>query len=272
MLAYILGASLIIMLASLVGKLTTIRTIGPLIEQNLTYLVSFSAGVFTVITLSLGLEAFEASGSALITIVFIIAGFIMLYIISLILPESHHHHETDNPSDVHLVSGKRILLSDALHNAGDGFLLAPAFLVSVELGVATTLAILIHELAQEISEFFVLRQAGYSVTDALKLNFAVSSSILIGALGGYLMAQSHILVGPLLGIAAGAFLYVVSRDLIPNSVEASKKGSGIFPHTVAWILGVTFFAALTLSLGNHAHEDDGLHQENTRTLNTAQAH
>lgn len=261
MLTYILGASLIIMLASLVGKLTTVRVVGPLIERNLSYLVSFSAGVFTVITVSLGLEAFEESSSPLIAVSFIVGGFILLYIISLLLPESHHHHETSNPEDTHLhVSGKRILLSDALHNAGDGFLLAPAFFVSIELGIATTLAILIHELAQEVSEFFVLRQAGYSTRTALALNFIVSSSVLIGAVGGFLLAQSSaVVVGPLLGFAAGAFLYVVSRDLIPHSVAISRREQKMFPHALAWLVGVLFFAGISVSMG-HSHTEDG-HRE-----------
>lgn len=254
-LIYALLAALAIMLVSLIGKITTLRSIGPWVERNLNYLVSFSAGVFVIIALDLGRESLELSSSPVTALAAIFGGLLLMHIISHMFPEMHHHHETGDPEDQHAhVSGKRILISDALHNIGDGFLLVPAFFVSPILGAITAFAIFIHELAQEISEFFVLRQAGYSVRKALTLNFAVSSTILIGVLGGYFLSQSEQLLGGLLGIAAGAFIYVVSRDLIPNSIEASRTERRVSPFILAALLGMIFFTGIT-SLVSHEHEE-----------------
>ncbi len=89
----------------------------------------------------------------------------------------------------------------------------------------------VHELVQEVSEFFVLKQAGYSTKKALLTNFAVSSTILIGSIGGtFLLDTFSELELPLMGIAAGAFLVVVFQDLIPHSVRKAKAKASHLKH------------------------------------------
>jgi hypothetical protein len=116
----------------------------------------------------------------------------------------------------------------------------------------------LHELVQEVSEFFVLKQAGYSTKKALLLNFLVSSTILIGAVGStVLLGVFANLEVPLMGIAAGAFLVVVFQDLIPHSVREAKVEASHFKHLGWFALGVIIMLGVnTIAVHGHGDDDD----------------
>jgi len=235
----VLIASFAIMLASLAGKLTVWRLFGDFVERHLTYLVSFAAGVLLVILSQLAVEIVEHAGSIIAGVPWIFLGAIVILVAFRFIPDFHHHHDSHEGDHTHSrISANRILVSDGIHNVGDGVLLVTAFAVSPVLGMLTTASIFMHEAVQEVSEFFVLRGAGLSVNRALLYNFLVSGTILIGAIGGYyLLAQFEKLEVPLLGIAAGAYAVVVFYDLIPHSIRSSRNGVGhAFGH-VLWFLG-----------------------------------
>jgi len=186
----ILLYSVLIMLASLVGVFSVWRRAGRAIERNLNLLVSFSAGVFIVIAYQLGIEVVEHSATLGSGLVWIVIGLLTVWLLFKFLPSSHHHHDEASETHPHSrLDARRIMASDALHNLGDGILLATSFAVSSSLGMLTALSIFVHELVQEISEFFVLRQAGYSTKSALILNFAISATVLLGALGGFFLLR-----------------------------------------------------------------------------------
>ena len=107
-------------------------------------------------------------------------GVLVLEIIERFHLASHHHHDTKHDHEHTGINARKLLFTDAIHNVADGVLLVPAFAVDVRLGIATAVAIFLHEAVQEVSEFFVLKEAGYSTKKALTLNFLVSSTILIG--------------------------------------------------------------------------------------------
>lgn len=251
-------ASLFVMLASLAGVISVWKQAGKLIEKNLSYLVSFSAGVFLIISYELLKETVEHSESIGQAFIWIVAGAIIVRIAFRFLPDFHHHHdEAENDEHSHSpLDARRILISDAIHNIGDGILLAAAFSVSITLGIVTMVSVFIHELVQEVSEFFVLRQAGLTTKNALRLNFVVSGTILIGALGGYLLIdQFEALEVPLLGIAAGSFLIVVIHDLIPHSVRTSHKTKRYTKHLLWFVIGTIIMAALQ-QIVVHSHNDE----------------
>ncbi|MDP2629184.1 MAG: ZIP family metal transporter, partial [Candidatus Harrisonbacteria bacterium] len=236
---YVLLAAFIIMLASLAGVFSVWKRFGTFLEKHLSLLVSFSAGVFLIVSWQLGSEVLEEASSMNSGLLWILFGAVLVMVLFRMLPYFHHHHdEHEEIQEKHShIDGRRVLFSDAVHNVGDGILLAASFSISITLGFLTTIGIFVHELVQEISEFFVLRQAGYSTKGALKVNFLVSSTILIGALGSFfLLEQFEILEVPLLGIAAGAFLVVVFFDLIPHSVRNSKKLGKYFLGHLAWFI------------------------------------
>ena len=244
----ILLYSVLIMLASLVGVFSVWRRAGRAIERNLNLLVSFSAGVFIVIAYQLGIEVVEHSATLGSGLVWIVIGLLAVWLLFKFLPSSHHHHDEASETHPHSrLDARRIMASDALHNLGDGILLATSFAVSSSLGMLTALSIFVHELVQEISEFFVLRQAGYSTKSALILNFAISATVLLGALGGFFLLESfETLEVPLLGLASGAFLVVVFHDLIPHSVRSSRHENLYWRHLLWFLIGAVLMFAVSI--------------------------
>jgi len=228
------------MLASLVGVFSVWHKAGRMIERDLGLLVSCSAGVFMVIAYQLGAEAIEHSAALSLGLTWIIVGALSVWLLFTLLPSSHHHYDETLEDKPHSkLDARRIITSDALHNLGDGVLLAASFAADSSLGALTALSIFAHELVQEMSEFFVLRQAGYSTKSALILNFSISSTILLGALGGFfLLEKFEMLEAPLLGLASGAFLVVVFHDLIPHSVRASREHHFYSRHLLWFAIGI----------------------------------
>lgn len=233
------------MLASLIGVISVWKNLGQIIERNLHFLVSFSAGVFLYISYELCLETIHEAPTIQNGFLWILVGIFGVWLIFKLLPTFHHHH--DNETEIHVhsqIDARKILISDGLHNIGDGILLVTSFTVSLTLGMVATLSIFVHEIIQEISEFFVLRGAGYSVRKALITSFAISSTILIGSVGGlFLLDNFKVFEIPLLGLAAGSFLMVVIQDLIPHSIKVSTSRAHIIKH-LAW-----FLAGLLIMIG-----------------------
>lgn len=238
-LLFLLLAALSVMLVSLIGAIFIWKKFGDFAHKNIHYLVSFSAGVFFIVAINLTRESWELSGSYLLTFIYILIGIGIFLGISFLFPESHHHHEKGDCCDDHTKAGaKRMIIGDAIHNMADGIILAPAFLIDIQLGIMTTLGILIHEGIQEISEFFVLKDAGYTTKQALIRNVLASSTILIGASIGFFVSSSTNILTVLLGIASGVFLYIVIVDLVPKSVKASHKDKKYFKYILWALFGI----------------------------------
>jgi zinc and cadmium transporter len=240
----LLAFVLCIMFASLVGVVSVWHRAGSAIERNLRFLVSFSAGVFLIVTYQLSMETIEHAPSTQNGLLWIGIGALLVWLLFKILPDFHDH--ADESEAPHAIEGRRVLIADGMHNIGDGILLAASFAVGGTLGVATAASVFVHELVQEVSEFFVLRSGGYSTKKALAVNSAVSSTILIGALGGfYLLETFEMFEVPLLGIAAGSFFVVVLHDLIPHSIQSSRTLRHYAIHILLFGLGI----ALMLGVG-----------------------
>ncbi len=249
----ILLYSLLVMLASLIGVVFVWRSMGRFIEKNLRYLVSFSAGVFLVVSFGLTRETAEHAGSVWTGILWIAVGIVGIWLIFKFFPLFHHHHDKKEENEHHhsRLDARRIMFGDGIHNIGDGILLAATFSVSSALGTITALSIFIHEIVQEVSEFFVLRQAGFSIKKALILNFLVSTTILVGSIGGYFLLETFkTFEVVLLGISAGSFLVVVLHDLIPHSVRTSHTKAHYLKHVMWFVIGLVLMWGLS-SLTSH---------------------
>lgn len=249
MLIQILLAAAAIMLVSLLGKIFTYGIAKKFMEERLAYLVSFSAGVFLITAGALVLEVFEIfKGSVTTAIALVLAGYGLAWLLQTLMPETHHHHGTDESDCGHSKAGARkLLIGDAIHNVTDGILLVPAFLVSPALGLAVTVSILIHETLQEISEFFVLKKFGYSTNRALLINFVTSSTIFIGVAISYLAVVSHELEGALLAVAAGFFLHLVAHDLLPKR-HNHESGKEFVSHVLLVLVGLIVMYGITTYL------------------------
>ena len=123
-----------------------------------------------------------------------------------------HHHQHDGGR-----SGLMVLVGDSLHNATDGVVIAAAFLADFNLGVVTSLAIVAHEVPQEVSDFFVLLHSGYTRKKAFIYNMLSSLAMVVGGVIAYFaLEKAEAYVTPVLAFAAASMLYVAVADLIPT--------------------------------------------------------
>lgn len=267
-------ASFSIMLASLAGIFFIWHTSGLWLERNLRYLTSFALGVFVVTIILLIGESWELKANLPELILAVVLGAVFLHLAIRLIPKAHHHHGKEI-SDCEInkhshIDARRMLLGDAIHNVGDGILLVPAFLIDVRIGLATAVAVFLHELVQEIAEFFVLREAGYSTTSALGKNFLVSATILIGVGIGFYISDYEHLIAPLLAFSAGGFWYVVIKDLLPDIIsQAGENKKEIAKHASTVVVGVGLMFLVSILTGHshvfedddHGHEEELDHQE-----------
>jgi zinc and cadmium transporter len=128
--------------------------------------------------------------------------------------EVHDQHEAAHD---HGRSGALIIVGDTIHNFVDGVLIAAAFLQSIELGVVTAVAIIAHEIPQEVGDFLILLHSGYSRMRALAVNLLSSTATIVGGVLGYYALQFFDGIEPiLLGVVAASMIYVAVADLIPG--------------------------------------------------------
>ena len=256
---YIVIAGVIIMSASLVGIITVQRTIGRAIEHRLPFLVSFSAGVFLFTAFFLAREALHVLDRGVVPVAaLVVAGYVLAVLAGKVIPNFHHHHDADCHG--HSLQGRRLLFGDAIHNIADGLILVPAFLVSPILGVGTAVSILIHETIQEIAEFFVLRNSGLSVSRALVLNLATSSTIFIGIGIGLAVSGTQLIQGVLLALSAGFFAQIIFADLLPHKHDRDLSPQSVGVHVGLLMLGVGVLALVnTVAAHSHTHDDHDSH-------------
>jgi zinc and cadmium transporter len=127
--------------------------------------------------------------------------------------KSHSH----NAHGDHGRSGLMILIGDTFHNFVDGVLIAAAFMADIQLGIVTSIAIIAHEVPQEVGDFLILLHSGYSKRSAMLLNMLASAAMVVGGVLAYFTLQvAQALVTPLLALAAASMLYVAVADLIPG--------------------------------------------------------
>ncbi|QKV57020.1 MAG: ZIP family metal transporter [Dechloromonas sp.] len=154
------------------------------------------------------------------TVLFGILAFFVLE--KLVLWRHCHHdhceaHDAHAPAHDHGRSGLLILVGDTFHNFVDGILIAAAFLENTQLGIVTALAIIAHEIPQEVGDYLILLHSGYSRIRALAFNLLSSLATLIGALLAYFaLSQLTEWIPYLLGLAAASMIYVAVADLIPG--------------------------------------------------------
>jgi len=185
-------------------------------------------------------EAFEEIGNTTAVSLAVIGGILIFFILEKVL---HWHHHDDTGEHLPRPIGKLILISDGIHNFIDGLIIGSSYLISIEVGIATTLAVVLHEIPQEISDFGILLHAGYTKKRALWLNFF---SALLAVLGAGIALAFNEITGVfamwLIPITAGGFIYIAMSDLIPE-LHKTKKMS----HTVIQ-LGVTIIGIALMVL------------------------
>jgi zinc and cadmium transporter len=156
----------------------------------------------------------------------VLAGIILFFILEKLVLWRHCHAVE---CEVHATAGPLILMGDAFHNCVDGVVIAAAFLTSVPFGVAASLAVIAHEIPQEIGDFGILLESGYSRQKALLYNVLSSVSTLPGAIIAYFYLKTATAVVPyILALSAASFIYIAIADLIPVLHRKSGIKTGIW--------------------------------------------
>ncbi len=241
---YALGSVLIVSLISLIGVFS-LSFKEETMKKYIGIFISLAVGALLGdVFIHIIPESFESSANITLTSLLIISGLLIFFILEKFL-HWHHHGEDKELNHVHPV-GKLILFSDGVHNLIDGIIIGASFLVSVPLGIATTLAVILHEIPQEIGDFAVLLHAGYSKKRALFLNFVSASFSIIGVIIALVLSNiSDSFILYLLPIASGGFIYIALADLIPE-LHKHKGIRNSFAQIVTVIIGVLLMLALTL--------------------------
>jgi zinc and cadmium transporter len=163
---------------------------------------------------------------------------------------SHDPEEEAHAGHDHGRSGALIVVGDSIHNFLDGILIAAAFMQSTQLGIVTAMAIVAHEIPQEVGDFLILLNSGYSKAKAFVLNMLSSCATLVGGVLGYYALQ--VIEGwtpVLLGIVAASMIYVAVADLIPGLHRRTALRATI-SQTVLIALGIGSIALVRALLGD----------------------
>lgn len=233
-LAYIILTTTFISFLSLVGVLV-LSFNQSLMNKVLIYLVGLSTGTLLggafFHLLPEAAEAMELDNVFLITVL----SFITFFLIEKLL---HWRHCHDESCETHTF-GHMNLIGDAIHNFIDGMIIAGTFLISIPLGIASTIALTFHEVPQEISDYGVLVYSGVEKKKALMMNLLVALTSVLGGITGYFLSSyTEILLGFLLPFAAGGFIYVSTSDLLPELRKDDNLKSSIV-STALFLCGVT---------------------------------
>ena len=216
------------------------------LKKILLFLVSFSAGgLLGDAFLHLLPEAVETMGFNLEVSLAVLAGLLVFFVLEKFIAWRHCHIPTsrEHPHPLALMN----LVGDGFHNFMDGMVIAASFLVGLPLGIATTLAVIFHEIPQEIGDFGVLLHGGFSKKKALFFNFLSASTAFAGVFFTFLLGVKFIhLTRLLIPFTAGGFLYIAGSDLIPELHKETQLAKSLW-QMLGLILGIGVMMILLLN-------------------------
>jgi len=229
------GSLLSLMLACLFSKLKMVNYAD--------YFVSFAVGTLLgAAFLEIIPHAYELSRDLHQISLIVLIGILVFFILEKLLVWRHchgSHCENHSPVVNHDVKkGSILIIGDCFHNFIDGILIASAFIVDINLGLITALAIIVHEIPQEISNFSILINSGYSLSRTLLMNIVTGCAMILGAILAYFVLNDlEFLIPIILSFAASSMIYVAISDLIP-SLHKKVEIKQTFQQTSSILLGV----------------------------------
>lgn len=247
-----------ILLATTIGGVVSITAAAvfsfALLSKMVERMVSLSVGIMLSTSFLHALpEAFESNADPRSLFATLLGGLLAFFMLEKLAILRHsHHHEGDGHHHSHGhdkreagKSGWMILVGDGLHNFTDGILIAAAFLANPELGIVTGLAIIAHEIPQEIGDFIVLLNAGFSRLRAYVFNLLCSlMAIAGGLLGFFTLDKASGLIPYVLVFAASGFIYIAVSDLMPQMQRRATLRESV-PQVLLIALGVGIVVVLS---------------------------
>ncbi len=244
---YSILSVVIVSLISIIGVFTL--ALNPkTLNKIIIYLVSFAAGaLFGGAFVHLIPEAFEKTSSLTVSIG-VLSGIVVFFIMEKFIHWRHCHMPT-NKKHKHPV-GFLNLFGDGIHNFVDGVIIAAAYLAGIPLGFIATIAVILHEIPQEIGDFGILLHAGFSKKKALMFNFISALLAVAGAVVALIIgARAEQIALFFLPFAAGGFIYIAGADLIPEiHKDVCAKGftTRAFWQFITFLLGIVIMFSLIL--------------------------
>lgn len=222
-------------------------------------LISYATGALLgAVFLEILPHAIEKQGSgAQLGLVMLCSVLVFFVLEKAVLWRHSHQHGDDHPhghgeANQEDASAVLIIVGDTVHNFIDGVIIAAAFMSDIEVGLLTALAIVAHEIPQEVGDFLVLLHSGYSKSAALLANLISSLATVVGGVAAYYaLSQLQSWIPPLLGVAAASLLYVAVADLIPGLHKRLKMADAL-QQVVLLLAGVGSIWAIGL-LSEHGH-------------------
>ncbi|MEM2118018.1 MAG: ZIP family metal transporter [Candidatus Bathyarchaeia archaeon] len=240
-------------LAAILASVTTVSLIAfagiifigskeSFLKRILMALVGFSSGTLLGgAFLHLLPEAYEANKTN--TFYYVILGIVVFFALEKFFYWRHCHEEE---CPVHMFVYLN-LIGDGIHNFIDGAVIAATFMFSFDLGFATTLAVIFHEIPQEIGDFGVLVYGGLSKKKALTYNFISAITAILGALITYFLIYLYDVTAMLVPFAAGGFIYVAATDLMPE-LHKKFRASESLVQLIVILLGIVLMAYLKIAM------------------------
>lgn len=253
---YIILFSLIGSVGSLIGGIVLLSR-EKLALRISHFLASFSAGVLlgTAFFDLLPEALHESEGKNIDIFLWTLIGMIVFFFIERFIHWFHHHDETNHKDEVaHTRSASLplIIIGDTVHNFLDGIVIAATFMVSIPLGIVTTLAVAAHEIPQEIGDFGLMLHKGMSRKKILLVNIFSALASLVGAVMTYFLGErleSNIAI--FLAITAGFFIYIASSDILPEIHQERRKKHAILDSLL--LIGGIIFIYIAVSFLPHSH-------------------
>jgi zinc and cadmium transporter len=241
LLTWIVAFSLLGSIGAIGGASILLLLPRPIREALVPTLISYAAGVLLgAAFLGMIPKAIARDPGAPI-LASVLAGLVLFFVLEKLVLWRHCH---DANCPVHGQAAPLILFGDALHNFVDGVVIAAAFLVSVPLGITTAVAVIAHEVPQEVGDFAILLDSGYSRARALWLNSLSSTATLPGALVGYFwLAQMSQVIPYILALSAASFIYIALADLVPSLHQRTSRADALWQLALL-LAGISSIAAL----------------------------
>ena len=242
---FAIGSTIAVSLVSLAGIISL--SIKPQKLQNiLLYLVSLSVGVlFGDAFIHLIPESYAKNNNELTVSLLILVGILLFFILEKFIHWRHCHRGGCDEHSRRPIAAMNIA-GDALHNLIDGMLIGASYLAGLPIGISTTMAVILHEIPQEIGDFGVLMHGGFSVNKALFFNFLSALMAVLGAMISLIIGTAVAgYTNALLPITAGGFIYIAGSDLIPELHHDSRPAQAL-RQLAAILLGIGLMIVLRL--------------------------
>ena len=240
---YTISSVVVVSLVSLVGFFVLPFNKEKL-NKILIYVVSFAAGTLLGDAfVHLIPEAYEKNWSSLFVSLSILSGIVSFFVLEKFV---HWRHCHKIPSENHPHPFSYVILTgDTIHNLIDGMIIGASYLVSIPVGIATTLAVIFHEIPQEVGDFGSLLFGGFSKKRALMLNFVTALAAIFGAVIVLSFRNIGSLADFLIPFAAGGFIYVASADLIPELHKHTEARKSML-QLISFVLGIGLMVLLLI--------------------------